>query len=68
MAKSRTDGDPERPPSSQDMYNRMVASGELIPAERPLGEWLLWEPLAGKPGFSASEELQWQREDRFDQW
>lgn len=47
------------------LYDRMVASGELIPPERPNG--VLFdqplEPLA--LGFSASEELQRQREDRF---
>ncbi len=55
------------PASDRAWYDRMVASGELIPAERPTGE-LLSDPLPGKPGFSASDELQWQREDRFDLW
>jgi hypothetical protein len=57
----------EPSPSDQTLYERLVASGELIPAEFPIGE-LLSEPLPGKPGFSASDELHRQRADRFDQW
>jgi len=54
------------PPSpDQTLYDRLVTSGELIPAERPTG--ILYdkplEPL--DVGFSASEVLDRQREDRF---
>lgn len=54
------------PPSTeQTLYDRMVATGELIPPERPSGV-LFDKPLEPLDvGFSASEELDRQREDRF---
>jgi hypothetical protein len=63
-----TTGVPEPPTSARTLYDRMVASGELIPAEDPTGALLLSEPLPGKPGFSAADELEWQRTDRFGAW
>lgn len=52
-------------PQHATVYDEMVARGELIPAEHANGV------LSGQPfeplelGFSASEELARQREDRF---
>lgn len=52
--------------SEDSLYESLVTNGELIPAERPFGEVLLSDPLPGKPGFSASAELQRMRdEERF---
>lgn len=54
------------PPPSMTRLDELIASGEVIPAERPFGETLLTPPLPGKPGFSASDELQRMRdEERF---
>ena len=48
----------------QTLYDRMVASGEIIPAEQPTGV-LFDKPLEPLDlGFSASAELERQREDR----
>lgn len=53
-------------PSDMGVYDQLVARGELIPAERPFGEVFLSDPLPGKPGFSASAELDRLRdEERF---
>ena len=53
------------PTQDQTLYDRLVAGGELIPAERPTG--ILYDnPLDPLDlGFSASEVLNRQREDRF---
>lgn len=55
------------PPSSgRSLYDEMVASGELIPAEKPFGATLLSPPLPGRPDFSASAELERMRnEERY---
>jgi prevent-host-death family protein len=42
---------------SPGLADEMLRLGELIPPERPFGEVFRSEPLPGKPGFSASAEL-----------
>jgi antitoxin (DNA-binding transcriptional repressor) of toxin-antitoxin stability system len=47
------------PPPTGTLREQLIASGELIPGRRgPLPE-----PLPGKPGFSASAELQRMRDE-----
>lgn len=54
------------PPVALSVYDELIASGELIAAERPYGEFSLSEPLSAASGPSGSEELQRMRdEERF---
>jgi hypothetical protein len=53
-------------PSDMAEYDKLVAGGELVPAERPFGMVFRSDPLPGKPDFSASAELDRLRdEERF---
>lgn len=53
-------------PSDMGGYDELVVRGELVPAKRPLGMVFRSDPLPGKPGFSASVELDRLRdEERF---
>jgi len=49
------------PPRHETLHQRLVASGELIPAERPGMSALLGPPLPAKAGPSASDELRRMR-------
>lgn len=51
------------PPPEGDPLQQMIANGEVLPPVRPFGETLLSPPLAGKPGFSASAELERMRDE-----
>lgn len=51
------------PPPEGDSLEQMIANGEILPPERPFGETLLAPPIPGKPGFSASTELQRMRDE-----
>ncbi|HWE87879.1 MAG TPA: hypothetical protein VG317_00280 [Pseudonocardiaceae bacterium] len=49
---------------SPNWLDELFRRGELLPPERPYARVSRTEPLPGTPGFSASAELEWQREER----
>ena len=51
------------PPASLSVYDELIASGELVAAERPFGETALSDPLPASSGPSGSEELQRMRDE-----
>ena len=54
------------PPVALSVYDELIASGELVAAQRPYGEVALSKPLPATSGASGSEELQRMRdEERF---